>query len=75
LRGSMYLFTRQKFLNAAPFLQAPGTPKPDFSRYNFGGTLGGPLVSNRVFYFVNYERWMADHVQRGRRAAAGDLPG
>jgi carboxypeptidase family protein len=60
VKGSAYLFTRQKFLNAAPFLQAPGTPKPDFSRYNFGGTLGGPLVANRVFYFVNYERWMAD---------------
>ena len=60
LHGSMYLFTRQKFLNSSPFLQPPGTPKPDFSRYNFGGTLGGPLIANRVFYFFNYERWMAD---------------
>jgi hypothetical protein len=60
LHGSVYLFTRQKFLNSSPFLQPPGTPKPDFSRYNFGGTLGGPLIANRVFYFANYERWMAD---------------
>lgn len=60
LHGSAFFFTRQKFLNSAPFLQPPGTPKPDFSRYNFGGTLGGPLLSNRAFYFVNYERWMAD---------------
>jgi hypothetical protein len=60
LHGSLYLFTRQKFLNSSPFLQPPGTPKPDFSRYNFGGTVGGPLIANRVFYFANYERWMAD---------------
>ncbi len=60
LHGSLYMFTRQKFLNASPFLQLPGTPKPDFSRYNYGGTVGGPLLSNRAFYFANYERWMAD---------------
>jgi hypothetical protein len=60
VRGSAYLFTRQKFLNSYPFLQPAGTPKPDSSRYNFGGTLGGPLIENRAFYFVNYERWMAD---------------
>ena len=34
VHGSVYLFTRQKFLSSPPFLQAPGTPKPDFSRYN-----------------------------------------
>ena len=22
--------------------------------------MGGPIVHNRIFYFVNYERWMAD---------------
>jgi hypothetical protein len=60
LHGSAYFFTRQKFLSASPFLTAPGTPKPDFSRYNFGGTLGGPLVKNRAFYFLNYERWQQD---------------
>jgi hypothetical protein len=60
VRGSAYLFTRQKFMTSAPFLQAPGTPKPDLERYNIGGTLGAPIVANRAFLFVNYERWMAD---------------
>jgi len=60
VHGSGYFFTRQKFLNAAPFLQPANTPKPDFSRYNYGGTLGGPLLLNQAFYFLNYERWMAD---------------
>jgi Carboxypeptidase regulatory-like domain len=60
IHGSAYLFTRQKFMTSMPFLQPPGTVKPDLSRYNTGFTLGGPLVKNRVFYFANYERWMAD---------------
>ena len=60
IHGSAYLFTRQTFMTSMPFLQPPGTVKPDLSRYNTGLTLGGPLVANRVFYFANYERWMAD---------------
>jgi hypothetical protein len=53
VRGSAYLFTRQKFMTSAPFLQAPGTPKPDLERYNIGGTLGAPIVANRAFLFLN----------------------
>jgi hypothetical protein len=60
LHGSSYLFTRQKFMTSVPFLQPAGTVKPELSRYNAGATMGGPLVRNRAFYFVNYERWMAD---------------
>lgn len=60
VHGSAYLFTRQTYLTSAPFLQPAGSPKPALSRYNFGGTVGGPLVANRVFAFLNYERWMAD---------------
>ena len=36
VHGSAYLFTRQTFMTSAPFLQPPGTPKPDLSRYNIG---------------------------------------
>ncbi len=59
VRGSAYLFGRQTWMTSAPFLVAPGTPKPPLERYNFGATLGGPLA-RRVFHFLNYERWMAD---------------
>jgi hypothetical protein len=59
VRGSTYLFTRQRWLTSAPFLVPAGTPKPPLSRYNVGATLGGPLA-RRAFHFFNYERWMAD---------------
>jgi hypothetical protein len=30
--------------------------KPEFSRDNYGGRLGGPLVKNKLFWFLSYER-------------------
>src|SRR6478672_11706732 len=30
-------------------------PKPDLSHHEFGGTVGGPIKKNKVFYFVSYE--------------------
>jgi hypothetical protein len=58
--GSAYLFTRQDWLSEKPFLLATTAPKPEFERYNYGGTVGGPVVRDRSFYFVSYERWSQD---------------
>lgn len=58
--GSGFLFARNKALSAAPFLQAPGAAKPEFFRYNFGGTAAGPIVKNKAFFFGTYERWTQD---------------
>jgi hypothetical protein len=55
--GSAYVFTRQDWLSSRPFLIAPTAPKPEFERYNYGGTVGGPLAKDRSFFFVSYERW------------------
>lgn len=60
LRGSGYLFTRQDWLAEKPFLLAPTAPEPEFQRYNYGATLGGPLLRDRSFYFLSYERWSQD---------------
>jgi hypothetical protein len=63
LKGSAFFFTRQKWLTGKPVLAPASQPKPDFSRYNFGGTVGGSLKKDRLFYFVSYERWMQDNPQ------------
>lgn len=60
MRGSAFLFTRQKALASRPFLLAPEAPEPDFKRYNYGGTIGGPVAANKSFFFVSYERWSQD---------------
>ena len=58
--GSGYLFTRQDWLAEKPFLLAPTAPEPEFQRYNYGGTVGGPLVRDKSFFFLSYERWSQD---------------
>ena len=51
--GSAYEYHRNDALDAANYFDTLG--KPDFSRNQFGGTLGGPLVPNRLFFFGGYE--------------------
>ena len=53
LRGSAYEFHRNDALDAANYFDVAG--KPDFTRNQFGGAVGGPLVQDRLFYFVGYE--------------------
>lgn len=58
-----FLFTRQKELAARPFLLSDSTPTPTFSRYNYGGTISGPIRRNKAFFFSSYERWQQDAPQ------------
>jgi hypothetical protein len=52
LHGTLYDFVRDDRLNAANALSGTTLPM-DQSQY--GGSLGGPIVSNRTFYFTNAE--------------------
>ncbi len=54
--GNVYEFFRNKALNANDFfLEAAGQPKPVLSRNQFGGTIGGPIVRERAFFFASYQ--------------------
>jgi hypothetical protein len=59
LHGNLYEFFRNKALNANPycFTAVDGTPcdKPQFNQNQFGGTLGGPIIKDRTFFFTSYE--------------------
>jgi hypothetical protein len=52
-RGSAFEFTRNSALDARNFFDV--ADPPPFERHQFGGTLGGPIVRNRVFFFGSYE--------------------
>lgn len=55
LTGSAYEFYRGGALSARnPFAPAHG-PAPDYSRHQLGGSLGGPIVPKRTFFFADYE--------------------
>jgi hypothetical protein len=52
--GSVYEFLQNSYFNAkAPFGQ-PG-PTPEQRQNDFGGSLGGPIVKDRTFFFVGAE--------------------
>ena len=39
----------------SPLLDAEGIKKPSSHLNDYGGSLGGPLWKNKIFFFVNYE--------------------
>jgi hypothetical protein len=55
-RGSLFEFHRNKALNANTFFGSrAGLDKPPFVQNNFGGSLGGPVFEDKLFFFGNYE--------------------
>jgi hypothetical protein len=56
---TLYEFNRNTDLNAFGYYHAVSGvhvfPKPGFNRNQFGATFGGPIVKNKLFYFVDYE--------------------
>ncbi len=52
LHGSAYEFIRNSALDARNFTDATRQP---YRRNQFGGTLGGPIKKDKMFFFVNYE--------------------
>src|SRR5438128_517525 len=56
LHGSMYEYFRNGALNANnPFLKAAGVKRPVLTRNVFGALLGGPIKSDKAFFFGSYQ--------------------
>jgi Carboxypeptidase regulatory-like domain/TonB dependent receptor len=51
--GSAFWFNRNKELNAIDFFDSP--PTPSFVRNQFGGSVGGPIIKNKLFFFGDYQ--------------------
>jgi hypothetical protein len=60
--GTVYEYFRNDALNANnPFLKAAGVERPQLSRNIFGGTIGGPLKKDRLFFFGSYQGTREDN--------------
>src|SRR5262245_47450036 len=57
LHGEGFEFYRNKSMNTIdPFAKAAGQSKPNFSRHQFGGAIGGPIITDKVHFFQAAER-------------------
>jgi len=63
VHGTAYEFLRNTDLNAVGFFKPAGGVKPPLHRNQFGGTVGGPVVKNRIFFFGDYEGYRS--IQQG----------
>ncbi|MGO9241943.1 MAG: TonB-dependent receptor domain-containing protein [Bryobacteraceae bacterium] len=56
IHGAVYEFARNTDLNAIGFTFSPAVfQKPTLQRNQFGGTIGGPFIKNKLFFFADYE--------------------
>lgn len=54
--GSVYEFLRNSALDANKyFSNMAGLGKPPYRYNQFGASVGGPVIKNRMFFFFNYE--------------------
>ncbi|MGH9342995.1 MAG: carboxypeptidase regulatory-like domain-containing protein [Terriglobia bacterium] len=50
--GSAFEFVRNTDFDSRPFFAAA---RSAFKRNQFGGTIGGPIIKNKLFFFVSYQ--------------------
>ncbi|MEO8735102.1 MAG: TonB-dependent receptor [Edaphobacter sp.] len=64
--GAVYEYFQNDALNAHNYNFA-STPQSKFIRYdNFGGSIGGPIIKRKLFFYFNYDRT----IQHGGTAAS-----
>jgi hypothetical protein len=61
--GSAYDFIRNTITDANDwFADRAGQPIPPVHRHDFGGTIGGPILKNKTFFFFDYEGLRASNM-------------
>jgi outer membrane receptor protein involved in Fe transport len=59
VHGSVFEFLRNSGMDARDFFDRKRNPTdpriPDFRRNNFGGAVGGPIVTDKQFFHLSYE--------------------
>ncbi len=53
--GLAFDYLRNDVFDARNWFDVPPLPKPPLRQNDFGGTLGGPLTKDKLFFFFSYE--------------------
>ena len=55
--GSAYTYYNNQTMRGNTLMgESLGTPRPEESTWTYGATVGGPIVKNKLFFFLNAER-------------------
>src|SRR5581483_8723527 len=65
LHGSLLEFWRSGQLGARNYFNFKPDPKNSFLNNQFGGSLGGPIIKDKTFFYVNYEGQRESGAQSG----------
>src|SRR5208282_561344 len=70
--GSVYEYFRNRNLDAIDqtYVNQGLTKNPRFDSNRYGGTFGGPIIKNKLFFFVNFERQPIGQVSLSSAAVA-----
>jgi hypothetical protein len=55
VHGDAYEFLRNNSLDAYNFFDNRSLPVPELRKNQFGGTIGGPIIKDKLFFFGSYE--------------------
>ncbi len=66
--GSAYEYLRNTSLNAVGFFKPTRNQKPTLIQNQFGFTIGGPIIKDKTFFFLDYEGF-----RRITRTLAGNI--
>jgi len=53
--GSLYEYNRNTVFDARNYFNTSPNPQSHLNNNNFGGSLGGPVIKDRTFFFAAYE--------------------
>ena len=55
IHGSAFEYHMNQHMKAYPYFSDRTSAKPKLINNQFGGTVGGPIMKNKWFYFLSYE--------------------